>query len=152
MKRTIVLPAAALATALALPLASFVAPQEAGEEQAEEYYLEDEMLNLEDHLGKLRRAIRDESKVAECLTAVAGMQDAVMKCKLLTPPRAADLPEDKRAAYVADYRKMLIGLLQDQLALEAALLDGDFDTAKELFKKIRAMEETGHERFMGEEG
>ena len=149
MKRSIVLPAALLAAALAFPLASFVAPQDPGGH--EESPLEEEMLTLEDNLGKLRRAIRDESKAAECLEAVAAMQQAVMKCKLMTPPRAADLPEDQRAAFVADYRKMLIGLLQDQLALETALLDGDFDTAKELFKKVRAMEETGHERFMGEE-
>ena len=133
---------------LAVPLtSSFQDTEEAHEESP----LEEQMLLIEDNLGILRRGLRDESKAAQCLEAVVAMQAATAKAKLLTPPMVTSLPEADQVAFATNFRKTMIALLTDQLALESAVLDGDFEAAKALFKKIHDQEESGHERFTEDE-
>jgi hypothetical protein len=105
------------------------------------------MEDIEDCLGRLRRALRDDEQPAEALAAVASMEEATLRAKLLVPPLADKAPEAERAALVRDYRKLMVELMASQLALEAELLDGDLAGARERFKEVRAFEDTGHERF-----
>jgi hypothetical protein len=127
------------------------APQEGGagaSAQAEpETPLKAAMEEIEENLGRLRRALRDDAQPAEALAAVAAMEEATLRAKLLVPPLADKAPEAERAALVRDYRKLLVELMASQLALEAELLDGDLEGARERFKEVRAFEDTGHERF-----
>jgi hypothetical protein len=102
---------------------------------------------VEESLGRLRRALRDEGSLEEGLAAVAAMQEATLKAKLLEPPLAALRPEAERAAFVRDYRKMLVQMLEAELAVETALLDGDREAARTRFQALRAFEDQGHERF-----
>ena len=46
----------------------------------------------------------------------------------------------------------MVDFLMRQLELEAALLDGNPEAIKAAFESLRAMEDTGHERFAPEEG
>jgi hypothetical protein len=102
---------------------------------------------IEQSLGRLRHALRDDAQPEEALAAVAAMEEATLRAKLLVPPLADKAPEAERAALVRDYRKLLVELMASQLALEAELLDGDLEGARERFKEVRAFEDTGHERF-----
>ena len=109
--------------------------------------LTEAMEAIEESLGRLRRALREDAQVEEGLAAVADMQAAALRAKLLAPPLLARAPEGERAGLLRDYRKLMIELVSSQLALETALLDGDLEAARELFKEVRAFEDRGHERF-----
>jgi soluble cytochrome b562 len=144
-----------LCLALAGPLLSAgllpapTARQDAADEGEDPIH--DSMEVIEDALGRLRRAIRSTDTFPDALVAVNEMERATLRAKDLVPPMTAELPEAQRPAFVVDYRKMLIEMLEAELALETALLDGDLDATKAAFKRLRAFEDEGHERFMEEE-
>ena len=114
--------------------------------------LHDRMESIEETLGKLRRTLRDENQRAESLKHIASLQEDTLACKLLVPESIEAAPKAAQSKMKSEYRRMMVDLLRFQLDLEAALLDGDADAVKSSFKKIRNMEDTGHERFNGEEG
>ena len=145
--------------ALTLPLA-FSAPvflgadEHANQEDAGEHSedsLHEQMEQLQQAMGKLRRAMRDESQLPAALEALTEMQTAIVLSKAQVPDSAKAIAEGDRARYVAGYRKMLIELCTKTLALESALIDRNKDAAKTLFREIRGMEETGHDKYQGEE-
>lgn len=122
-------------------------PQEASDKGE----LHEHMELIEEALGKLRRSLRDPARCDESLAHIALMQEKSLACKLLAPRLISQLPGQERAAMERDYRRVMVDFLIAQLELEAALLDGDHDGAKTAFKKVREMEESGHERFTEEE-
>jgi hypothetical protein len=148
-----------VALVLILPFAAAraraaIAPQDGAKPAAEaeaEGPLQIAMETIEENLGRLRRALREDADVPEALAAVAAMQEATLRAKLLEPPLAAKIPEAERPAFLRDFRKLLIRLATAQLALETALLDGDLESARALFKEVRAFEDQGHERFTEED-
>jgi len=122
--------------------------QDGGDEHADHHdALEEDMETIEQSLGALRRAIRDEATFPAGLEALSKMEAATVRAKDQIPPMVADLPEAERAAFVRDYRKMMVEMLSAQLTCELALLDGDGESATEAFKALRAFEDDGHERF-----
>jgi hypothetical protein len=137
---------------LAAPLARALAPQDGVQPAAEsERLLQAAMETIEENLGRLRRALREDADVPAALAALAAMQEATLRAKLLEPPLAAKVAEGERPAFLRDFRKLLIRLATAQLALEPALLDGDLESARALFKELRAFEDQGHERFTEED-
>ena len=74
-------------------------------------------------------------------------QRAVIEAKQMVPPLAEKQPEAERAAFVAAYRKTICELLTKLLELEVALIDGDQARIDEAYKRVRSMEDAGHERF-----
>ena len=119
--------------------------------RSDEDELHERMESIEEVLGKLRRSLRDESKRGESLAQIHAMQKDTLACKLLVPEMIEKLPEPKQVEEKKAYRRMMVDMLASQLELEAALLDGDSDAAKKAFKKLRNMEDAGHERFTEEE-
>jgi hypothetical protein len=140
-----------VALALSLPLARASQQGGAGAPPAQEEPgtpLHAAMEALEQHLGHLRRALREDATDVElALASVAAMEEATLRAKQLVPPLVAAAPEAERAGLLCDYRKMQVELLAAELKLEAALLEGDLVSARALFKEVRAFEDTGHERF-----
>jgi len=114
--------------------------------------LHEHMEAIEEVLGKLRRSLRDENRREESLAQIALMQKETLACKQLVPGMIAELAAPRRAEEATAYRRMMVDMLESQLELEAALLDGDAEAAKQAFKKLRNMEDAGHERFTEEEG
>ena len=113
--------------------------------------MHERMETIEEELGKLRRSLRSEEKLGESLATLAAMQEATLACKGLVPELVEGLPEGDQPAMKTAYRRMMVDFLTYQLELEAALLDGDADAVKAAFKKVRNMEDEGHERFTEEE-
>ena len=142
--------ALAAAACLLVPLAlTSAAPPDGA--RADETVLEEHMLEIEELLGKLRRSLRDPEQAAAAADTVAGIQDLVLKSKLLEPKMAPNVAEADRPQFLKDFRKEFCGMLGKLVELEVALLDGDVDAAKRLFGEVRDYEDSGHEKFTEDE-
>ncbi|MBL8840664.1 MAG: hypothetical protein JNL90_03940 [Planctomycetes bacterium] len=95
----------------------------------------------------LRRSIGDAAQDGESLKRIAEAQQAILTAKLLHPKMTASLPEAEQAKFLSGYRHEIAGLLIEFTNLERALLNGDRDAAKASYKKLHAMEESGHSEF-----
>lgn len=144
---------AVLASALALlvPLQDApkppAAPAAAHAAEAGDTPLMVEMEKIEHAEHFLRRSIGDAAQDADSLKQIAIAQQAILSAKLIPPKMAANVPEADRPKFLAEYRKTMAGLLIEFATLERALLDGDRDAAKASYKKLHAMEESGHSEF-----
>ncbi len=106
-----------------------------------------EMEKIEQAEQFLRRSIGDAAQDAESLKQVAIAQQAILASKLMAPKMVTNVPEADRPKFLAEYRKSMASLLIEFTHLEQALLDGDRAAAKLAYKKLHAMEETGHNDF-----
>lgn len=157
MLRTTLL-ALAAASPLALPLvggtaALAVDTRDAGQETGQEEHAEEEdpldgaMMRLKGGSRALRGLMARED-AERCLAVVADMQAAVVQAKSEVPHTVEEQPEEARPAFVADYRRTLLTLLEGLIAVERALLDADFEAAKAAFaEQVQPMEKAGHRRF-----
>jgi hypothetical protein len=116
----------------------------------EQTVLAGHMERVEACLKKLRRTLRDESRAAESLALAVELEEATLACKQEIPRKAAGVAEAERAAFVLAYRKEMLRVLQEELALEAALLDGNAAAALEHYQRIADSEDPGHEKFTDE--
>ena len=146
-----------IATALMVPLlGAFQDPVgeaagEAGEAADELTPLAKQMEVVEQGLRKLRRSVRDPERNAESIELLAGMQRAALESKSQRPVMTERVPEAERDAFLADYRKGMIALLEGLLAIEKSLLDGDNRAAREHTKRVAEMEDSGHDKFVDDE-
>ncbi len=153
MKQSLSTPLIGLSACLALGALAFpslsIAVQDDGvaEEDGSETVLAEQMEVLESHLAKLRRTLRDEELRDESLAHIAGIQAAVVASKAEAPVMLPSIPEGERAAFQTAYRREMVGMLMSLCDLEVAVLDGETDQARTIFKAIRKMEDDGHERF-----
>jgi hypothetical protein len=162
MIRTHVLMALALGLAFAAPVLALVQakqepakPEHEKQEKPEakgkpETELHKSMEALDDGLHKLKVSMKDPTKSADSLAALAGMERSAQECKLQTPKMTSTVPEADRAEFVKSFRKQIIVLQQRMLEMETALLDGDHAKAEELLRKLKLLEEDGHEKFTNE--
>ena len=143
-----------VASALALvlfALPSFQEPrsEEKGDEHESE--LAQRMESIEQRIKVIRKALREEGGHATALAALVEVERLALECKGLEPELAAGKPEAERAQLVTAYRREMVDFLMRQLELEAALLDGNSEAAKQAFERLRGMEDPAHERFAPEE-
>jgi hypothetical protein len=122
------------------------------EQEEHETELASRMEKIEDALKQLRKDLKDPGATPAALAGLAGIQAETLACKLLVPASAAEQAEGERAAFVTAYRRTMVDFLLRQLELEAALLDQDAEGTKSAFERLRAMEDSAHERFAPEEG
>lgn len=143
------LPAFACLLFFVLLPATRAALQEADHEQETE--LAGHMEKIEDTVKLLRKHMKDEAARPAALEALAEIQQRSLFCKALVPSAAAKLPEAEKSAFVTAYRRTMVDFLTRQLELEAALLGGDMEAAKNAFERFREMEDSAHERFAPED-
>ena len=136
----------ALALAAAFPAALPQEHEEHGEDD-----LEENMELIEETLGVLRRELRDPANHPTALERVVVLQRAVLVCKSEQPPMTESLPGAERAAFVTAFRREMVTLLRGLLELEEALLDDNNEAAQAALRRVREMEDPGHERFTEEE-
>ena len=89
---------------------------------------------------------RDES-----LQQVDKILHGLIAARAMTPDSVAGVEADKREAFVAEYRKMLLEALKVACDIEIAILDGKYDAAQELVKtQLNALKKSGHDKFQVE--
>ncbi|MCP3920426.1 MAG: hypothetical protein GY711_33275 [bacterium] len=127
------------------------APPAVDEAHDDETPLAVQMEIIEESMSKLRRTVRKPEQDAQSLELLSKIQTAVIASKAQPPAMIARVPEGERSAFLAAYRKEMIAFLEQVLAIEKALLEGDHDTARAAHKAASAMEDTGHETFTDDE-
>lgn len=109
--------------------------------------LHDEMEKLQQAMRTLRRSLRDKEQMPAALTATVEAQLAAHRCKALTPIKIDELAEDKKSRAKVEYRLQMIEVCRQLLELEAKLVAGDLAGAGEVYKKLKPLERSGHDKF-----
>jgi soluble cytochrome b562 len=113
----------------------------------EETQLATSMEEMEDAIRSLRKSLRSAEQSSTSLSNLLVLQKAVTTAKIQTPAMTESLPAEERPAFVLGFRKEMINMSRMLLDLEEFVLDGKLEEAGELFKKIRRLEDGGHERY-----
>ncbi len=122
-----------------------------GEAREDHGPLEERMHAMEDSIRALRRSLRDPARQAESLASLAKLEADIIAAKSETPRMAPKVPEAERPKFVADYRREMIRMLEQSLAVEKAVLDGKQEEALAAFEALRGLEDPAHARFTEEE-
>jgi len=119
--------------------------------QEKENALEGAMNTMKSEVRALGKGINAESR-DKSLERIANFQKAVLAAKLETPPTAADVPADKKAEFLAGFRKKLIEVLAASCRLETAVLDGKYDDATKIVTSdLKQLQTEGHDKYKGKE-
>ena len=143
--------ALALATLLfALPSAPAEAARQDEATEEEDSPLLKDMEVIQDQLKFLRRNLKKPEENPASLAALQEMQRAAVACKGMPFPMADRAEGEAKAELIKGYKLETIGLIESMLQMERALLEGDNDKARELYKTVKAFEDSGHEKYTEE--
>ena len=84
------------------------------------------------------------------LRHVAKLREAAVAAGALKPAKATDIPEAKRAAFVADYKKSMEDLVQQIDELAQFISAGKWDAARKQMGVLNQSRRDGHKEFMRE--
>ena len=105
---------------------------------------------IQDQLKFLRRNLKKPEENPASLAALQEMQRAAVACKGMSFPMADKAEGEAKAELIKGYKLETIDMIESMLQMERALLEGDNDKARELYKTIKAFEESGHEKYTDE--
>ena len=134
---------------LALPSAPAEAARQDDATEEDSPLLKD-MEVIQDQLKFLRRNLKKPEENPASLAALQEMQRAAVACKGMSFPMADRAEGEAKAELIKGYKLETIGLIESMLQMERALLEGDNDKARELYKTVKAFEDSGHEKFTEE--
>ena len=75
------------------------------------------------------------------------IQKAAKACVDLIPAMASTVPAGERDKFVAAYKKDMEAFIGEVGKMEQAVKDGKNDQAVEIHKKLKELEDTGHEKY-----
>jgi soluble cytochrome b562 len=99
------------------------------------------------NLRKLKKQVSDSSQNDSSLQLLATMEGALKDAMNMTPEKAADLPDDEKAKFMADFKAGLNGMLDEFTKLETAIKAGQNDDAVKIVAEIEALEKKDHKAF-----
>ncbi len=137
---TALLASAAVAVSWAAPLQEKAAAAAEGED------LEEVMHGIDKNFEAVNAAIEKKDKAA-ALELTTKLQLACISAKTLTPPKLRTIEEKDKAAFIAGFRKGILGMLKSTADLEIALVDGNFDEAKKVAESMDASKKTNHDTY-----
>jgi hypothetical protein len=138
----ILLAAASMVIAPVAPRVSFAA-----DEKSKDTELSKKMEEIQDHLKKLRRSVKDSANNKDTLETLSKLEELTVASKSLVPAKLSSVPEAERAKFVTGYRKSMAALLEHFCKIETAVLDNDNAKAEELYKQLKKIEDDGHEKY-----
>lgn len=109
--------------------------------------IEKDMHRMAHAFRRLHKQAADPSMNASSLELVATIRAGAEDARTHTPLRAADIPADKRAAFVAQFREKMGQFIDVVDRLAAALKAGHNDEAVRLVKKMEELQKADHKRF-----
>jgi hypothetical protein len=109
--------------------------------------LETKMSKISRAMRALRKQAADASKNDSSLKLVATMEAGITASMDLTPAKAADLPDDQKPQFIADYKAGLKGMLEVLTKLEGDFKAGNNDDAVKVLAEVAALEKKDHKAF-----
>ncbi len=110
--------------------------------------LHEHMEGMHDTLRTIGKGYTDETKRDEVLAAIQQLQEHTLDAKVLMPHKIEEMPEDKRADAISDYRVRMAMVLGMTTELEVAFLDGEHEKVDDIIRnKLFPIRDMGHDLF-----
>jgi len=106
-----------------------------------------EMEDLGKAIKALRKSVKDPAKNADSLKLVETAEKAATASKDMKPAMIEKAPEADRAKLVEGYKKAMDGVIETLGTLKKQLKDNKNEDAQETMKKLKDLEESGHEKY-----
>ena len=129
---------------LALIIALLVPAMRAEEEDSA---LEGKMKVLARGMRQLGQQINDPAMRQQNIQLLETLKGAANESKALEPRKTKEIPEAKRASFLADYRTDLDELKDSLNQVEEALKAGDQKKAQSLLAQVNSIKKEGHAKF-----
>ena len=139
---------AALLAALLVSFSLLAAPALGAAEEKKDTELSKKMEQIETGLKKLRRTLRKTEENADSLKTIGEVKKLMEECKKLAPAMASSVPEAQRAKFIESYKKDMDAVIAEMGKMEKAVKDGKNADAQAVLKKLTAMEEDGHGKYI----
>jgi len=155
LSRWVLLAAAAFVAVPALPFTALTPAARAADDSEgggkkkkdKDTELQKHMEVIEAAMKKLRRSLPKSDQNAESLKQIADIQKAAKACVDLIPAMASTVPAGERDKFVASYKKDMEAFIGEVGKMEQAVKDGKNDEAVEIHKKLKELEDKGHEKY-----
>jgi len=121
--------------------------KEGKKKEGKETELQKHMEVIEAAMKKLRRSLPKADQNEESLKQIAEIKKAAAACKDLIPAMASTIPAGERDKFVANYKKDMDGFVASVDKMEAAVKAGKNDDAVDIHKKLKELEDEGHEKY-----
>jgi soluble cytochrome b562 len=109
--------------------------------------LEGQMKILARGMRTLGNQVGDPTKQQENISLLESLKKAATDSKSLDPRKTQEIPDAKRAAFLADYRTDLDELNDALNQIEDAVKSGQYDKAKTLIGNVNTIKKEGHGKF-----
>jgi len=106
------------------------------------------MEQMGEHLRDAKQALNKPDGLPEAADLASQMQALAVRCKAMTPPKLAAMPEgEQRDELQLAYRTAMIALIHQLLDLESAALADDKDKAFAMIDQLVETRFKGHLKF-----
>jgi soluble cytochrome b562 len=109
--------------------------------------LENQMKILARGTRQLSQQVSDPAKQQSTITLIENLKKAALDSKTLDPRKTSEIPEEKRAQFLADFRTELDELKDAFDQIEEAVRSGQYEKAKSLLAIVNSIKKEGHGKF-----
>jgi soluble cytochrome b562 len=109
--------------------------------------LENQMKILARGNRQLSLQVADPAQQQSTITLIESLKKAAFDSKALEPRKTTEIPEAKRAQFLADFRTELDELKDSFDQIEEAVKAGQYDKAKSLLATVNSIKKEGHGKF-----
>jgi len=109
--------------------------------------LENQMKILARGSRQLSQQVSDPARQQNTIELIESLKKAALDAKTLNPRKASEIPEAKRAQFLADYRTDLDELKDSFNQIEEAVKARQYEKAKSLLTTVNSIKKEGHGKF-----
>ena len=109
--------------------------------------LENQMKILARGTRQLSQQVSDPARQQSTITLIENLKKAALDSKTLDPRKTSEIPEEKRAQFLADFRTELDELKVTFDQIEEAVRSGQYEKAKSLLAIVSSIKKEGHGKF-----
>ena len=109
--------------------------------------LENQMKILARGTRQLSQQVSDPARQQSTITLIENLKKAALDSKTLDPRKTSEIPEEKRAQFLADFRTELDELKDTFDQIEEAVRSGQYEKAKSLLAIVNSIKKEGHGKF-----
>ena len=109
--------------------------------------LENQMKILARGTRQLSQQVSDPARQQSTITLIENLKKAALDSKILDPRKTSEIPEEKRAQFLADFRTELDELKDTFDQIEEAVRSGQYEKAKSLLAIVSSIKKEGHGKF-----